>query len=146
MQLIVGCGPNWPKRENDIFLDVRPFDNVDVVHDLNFTPWPFEDNSMTEISAIHVVEHLNSLLDFMNESHRILQKGGALYIETPEAGANPDLQFADPTHVRCYRKHTFINYFTLSEAHKFGYTDKLWAIMHIESRDGNLIVHLTPIK
>jgi len=37
MQLIVGCGPKWPKRENDIFLDCRKFDNVDVVHDLNET-------------------------------------------------------------------------------------------------------------
>lgn len=146
MQLIVGCGPNWPKRPGDVFLDCRPFAGVDVVHDLNITPWPFKDNSMDEVSAIHVVEHLNSLLDFMNESWRILKKGGALYIETPEAGANPDLQFADPTHIRCYRKHTFINYFTLSEAPKFGYTDKLWAIMHIETKDGNLIVHLTPLK
>jgi len=61
MQLIVGCGPNWPKRENDIFLDCRKF-------------------------------------------------------------------------------------FTLSEAPKFGYTDKYWAIMHLETKDGNIIAHLTPLK
>jgi hypothetical protein len=96
--------------------------------------------------AIHLVEHLNNLLDFMDESWRVLKKGGALYIETPEAGADLDLQFADPTHIRCYRKHTFINYFTLIEAPKFGYTDKYWAIMHIESKNNNLIVHLTPLK
>ena len=125
MQLIVGCGPNWPKRENDIFLDCRNFDNVDVVHDLNITPWPFQNDQMTEIAAIHVVEHLNSLLDFMNESWRILKKGGALYIETPEAGANPDLQFADPTHIRCYRKHTFINYFTFIRYIHFNITFKI---------------------
>lgn len=146
MQLILGCGPNWPKRENDVFVDCRKFDNVDKVHDLNVCPWPFDNNCANEIVAIHVVEHLNSLIDFMNESWRVLKKGGALYIETPEAGADLDLQFADPTHIRCYRKHTFINYFTLSEAPKFGYTDKLWAIMHIESKNNNLIVHLTPLK
>lgn len=146
MQLIVGCGPNWPKRNGDVFLDVRPFAGVDVVHDLNIIQWPFADDSMNEISAIHVVEHLDSLLDFMNECHRILKPGGSLYIETPEAGANLDLQFADPTHVRCYRKHTFVNYFTRAEAPKFGYTDKLWSIWHLEARDGNLIFHGQPIK
>ena len=146
MQLIVGCGPNWPKRNGDVFLDVRPFPGVDVVHDLNIIQWPFADDSMNEILAIHVVEHLDSLLNFMNECHRILKPGGSLYIETPEAGANLDLQFADPTHVRCYRKHTFVNYFTRSEAPKFGYTDKLWSIWHLEVRDGNIIFHGQPIK
>jgi len=146
MQLVVGCGPNWPKRPNDVFLDIRPFDGVDVIHNLDQCPWPFNENTFDEISAIHVVEHLQNLLDFMDECHRILKPGGALYIETPEAGANPDLQFADPTHVRCYRKHTFVNYFTRSEAPKFGYTDKHWSIWHLEAKDGNLIFHGQPIK
>ena len=146
MQLIVGCGPNWPKRKGDIFLDVLPFNGVDVVHNLDQCPWPFKENEFDEVSAIHVVEHLQSLLDFMNECHRILKPGGSLYIETPEAGADLDLQFADPTHVRCYRKHTFVNYFTRAEAPKFGYTDKYWSIWHLESKNGNLIFHGQPIK
>jgi predicted SAM-dependent methyltransferase len=146
MQLIVGCGPNWPKRKDDIFLDVRPFAGVDVVHDLDDCPWPFKTDSFNEVSAIHVVEHLQNLIAFMDECHRILKPGGSLYIETPEAGADLDLQFADPTHVRCYRKHTFVNYFTRAEAPKFGYTYKHWSIWHLESKNGNLIFHGQPIK
>jgi len=146
MQLIVGCGPNWPKRENDIFLDVRPFAGVDVVHDLDDCPWPFKTDSFNEVSAIHVVEHLKNLVAFMYECLRILKPGGSLYIETPEAGADLDLHFADPTHIRCYRKHTFVNYFTRAEAPKFGYTDKHWSIWHLESKNGNLIFHGQPIK
>lgn len=149
-RLIVGCGPRWPKRNDeqyqDYLLDVRPFPNVDFVIDLNKTPWPFENDSFDEVSAIHVVEHLNSLIDFMDESWGLLTKGGSLYIETPEAGADLDLQFADPTHIRCYRLHTFINYFTRAGVAQFGYTDKAWAIMHLESKNGNIIFHGQPIK
>lgn len=145
MRLIVGCGKNTIRQEGDILLDILPFPGIDIVHDLN-KEIPFKDNELDEIAAIHVVEHLDSLVNFMNEAWRVLKQGGALYIETPEAGGDPDLQFADPTHVRCYRKHTFINYFTLSEAPKFGYTDKYWAILHLDVKDGNIIFHATPLK
>lgn len=145
-RLVVGCGPEWPKTKDDVFLDRIKFSGVDVVHDLNVVPWPFGDGTFDEVSAIHVVEHLQSLLSFMDEAHRVLKPGGSLYIETPEAGGNFDLTHADPTHVRCYRKHTFINYFTRAEAHKFGYTNRLWAILHLEVRNAVIIVHLSPIK
>ena len=106
--LILGCGSHVNTKEKDhIYCDLRPYQNVDVVHDLDVYPWPFEDNSILNISAVHLVEHLkNGLLPFMDECWRILMPGGALYIETPCAGMDPDLEFADPTHVRCYRPHT----------------------------------------
>lgn len=145
-KLIVGCGPNHQKQEGETTLDILPFPCVDKVHDLNRTPWPFDDGQFDEVIAIHVVEHLQSLISFMNEAHRILKNGGALYLETPLAGGNWDLTHADPTHVRCYRTHTFINYFTLTEAPKFGYTDKYWAIYHIGVKNDCIIFHATPIK
>ncbi len=147
--LILGCGPRYSKRPDthcETLLDVRAFDGIDVIHDLNKTPWPFKASSFDEVVAIHVVEHLQDLISFMDESWRILRKGGALYLETPEAGNNYDLTHADPTHVRCYRKHTFINYFTRGEAPKFGYTEKLWAILHLEVRNGSIHLHASPCK
>jgi len=148
--LVLGCGPHWPKRNDaiyeDTFLDVIPFSGVDIVHDLNITPWPIADASFTSISAIHVVEHLQNLVKFMDECHRILTPGGSVYIETPLAGADPDLQWADPTHVRCYRKHTFINYFTPGHMEKFGYTTKAWCPLHIDVRDNCIIFHGAVIK
>lgn len=145
--LIVGCGPNMVTRPGHLetFLDVRPFPRVDVVHDLNVVPWPFPADSFDEVVAIHVVEHLQSLLTFMDEAHRVLRPGGALYLETPEAGGDWDLTHADPTHVRCYRRHTFINYFTRSEAPKFGYTSKHWAILHLDVVAGVIKLHAARI-
>jgi len=145
-RLILGPGPRWEKKEGDIFCDLRDFNNVDVVHDLNITPWPWADNSFMHVSAVHLVEHLDSLLDFMNESWRVLKPGGSLFIETPLAGVDPDLEFADPTHKRCYRVHSFANYFSLEGVDSFGYTDKAWNFFVLRVERNCIIVHAYPIK
>jgi len=145
-RLILGPGKHWPKLENDVFCDIRPFERIDVVHDLNICPWPFADNDFMHVSAVHVVEHLQSLLNFMNEAWRVLAPGGSLYIETPLAGVNPDLEFADPTHIRCYRLHTFANYFTMEGIQQFGYTDKAWAPVTLKVVNDCIIFHGYPIK
>lgn len=147
-RLILGSGKFTPKYNDDqfqdTFLDIVKFENVDIVHDLNKTPWPVKE--FDEISAMHVVEHLNSLVSFMNECHRVLKPGGSLYLETPCAGMDLDLEFADPTHIRCYRPHSFINYFTLSGVSNFGYTDKAWSIFKIAVERNCIIFHGQPIK
>lgn len=149
-RLILGPGKHWPKinddQFSDHFCDILPFPGVDTVHNLNITPWPFADNSFLHVSAIHLVEHLEHLVTFMNEAWRVLQPGGTLYIETPEAGSNFDLTHADPTHVRCYRVHSFINYFLPEGVANFGYTDKAWTFVKTESKDGILFIAGIPIK
>jgi len=145
MRLVLGSGKHWTKAEGDVFVDIKPFAGVDVVADLN-QRFPFEDNSATFISAIHLVEHLDSLVHFMDECHRVLKAGCYLYIETPLAGADLDLEFADPTHKRCYRMHTFRNYFTLDGIEKFGYTDKAWNFFYTAIKDNCIIIECNPIK
>jgi SAM-dependent methyltransferase len=146
MRLICGAGKNYKKeRQNDVTLDIRKFEGIDVVADLN-EPWPFDECEFTHVSALHVVEHLDSLLHFMDEAWRVLTKGGSLYIETPLAGGDADLEFSDPTHVRCYTVHTWINYFTPEGVHNFYYTDKEWAILFQKVEKSIIKIHLTPIK
>ena len=50
-------------------------------------PLPFADDSQQVIYSAHVVEHLDqeSFERFLSESFRILVKGGAIRIETPDA-------------------------------------------------------------
>lgn len=144
--LIPGCGKHHPRKPNEVTCDIRHFPNVDVVHDLNVVPWPWPDNTFDGIYAAHVVEHLQSLLNFMNEAWRVLQPGGSLYISTPLAGGDLDLEFADPTHVRCYRIHTFVNYFSPEGVNRFGYTDRAWNIFHLKVEDNCIILHAYPMK
>lgn len=146
-RLILGSGKHWPKEDCDTFLDIKPFEKVDIVHNLDILPWPIYSDQYDHISSIHLVEHLDSLVNFMDECHRILKIGGDLYIETPLADpSNFDLMFCDPTHKHYYRTHSFINYFTKSGIEKFGYTDKAWAILHVSGENGILKFHGMPIK
>lgn len=145
--LILGCGKHHEKQEGQTLVDIHHFNGVDYVQDLN-NPWIFAgDKTFDRIWAIHLVEHLNSLVQFMDEAWRVLKDGGSLYIETPLAGGDPDLEFADPTHKRCYRRHSFINYFTIEGIEKFGYTDRAWSILELrETKDGIIIFHGMPLR
>lgn len=147
--LILGAGKHQ-RVEGATHVDIIPFEGIDVVTDLN-DAWPFKDDSYTHVSAVHVIEHLFSLVDFMNEAWRVLQKGGTLYCITPYAGIDNDLCWSDPTHVRFYTKWSIINYFTLDGIERFGYTDKPWAILKIgcieEGENKNCLEFLvTPLK
>ena len=148
-KLSLGCGKWHIRLPGETTCDRLPLPDVDVVHDLDVTPWPFPDGSFYSVSALHLVEHLKSLLSFMDECHRIIAPGGSLYLETPLAGVDLDLEWADPTHVRCYRAHSFANYFTPEGVERFGYTDKAWAFVTLRpfpGIPGVLQVHGYPIK
>jgi SAM-dependent methyltransferase len=92
--LELGCGRN--KRKNAIGLDRISLPGVDIVHDLNRTPYPFEDSSFDEIYAIHVIEHLDSILSIMEEIHRISRPNGRVVIVTPHH--SDSISWQDPTH------------------------------------------------
>lgn len=145
-KLVLGCGPRHEPADDSLLVDIRPFPNVDRAVDLNIVPWPFNARTFIHVSAVHVVEHLNNLISFMNEAWRVLQPGGSLYLETPLAGGDPDLEWADPTHIRCYRLHTFINYFSPEGVERFQYTDKAWNFAVLKIVNNCIILHAYPIK
>ncbi len=97
MRLNVGCGRSplagW------VNLDSAALPGVDVVADLE-SPLPFEDDSVTEIAASHVLEHIRGPLALMQELHRIAKPGALATFRTPY-GSSDDAD-EDPTHVRRY--------------------------------------------
>lgn len=136
LRLHLGCGnvilPGF------INVDILGLPGVNVRHDLNVMPWPWKNGTVCEIIANHVVEHLPcGLVKFMDEAWRLLMPGGTLYIEVPDA-ADPDLAWCDPTHVRPYRTHSFVNYFTLPGILNWHETDRAWSILHCSS-DGHVV-------
>lgn len=112
--IILGAGPAAHKRPGLVNVDMRKFPGIDIVHDLNVLPWPFEDGEAYHVNATHILEHLENLPATMDEIHRILCPGGSLYIEVPIVTRhNLDIAFADPTHRLFLRIHSFLNYFTV---------------------------------
>jgi len=118
--LNMGCGKT--RIPNSIGVDkVLVEGYVDVVHDLNTVPYPFESNYADEIHMYHVLEHLHDPLEKVEELHRILKPGGILYIRVPHFSSMG--AFSDITHVRpfgfasfdCFIKDTYHHFYTKLE-------------------------------
>lgn len=88
-------------------VDVSRGPAVDVVADLNQS-WPWPDDSVDEILARDIIEHLPNGVRTMNEIHRVLKPGAKVTISVPTtngAGA-----FQDPTHCSFWNRHSFWYY------------------------------------
>lgn len=89
-----------------IGVDAQKIGNfVDVAHNLNLLPYPFEDNFADEIYLIHVLEHLENPIEKLEEMHRILKPGGLLYLRVPHFSSMG--AFTDPTHLRPFGYFSF---------------------------------------
>lgn len=96
LKLDLGCGNGDRKRPGFIGVDFEQRPNkdgtpgVDVVHDLTVAPWPFEDESVEEVHASHMLEHIpaNKRPVIFNELYRILKKGGKGTFITPHWASN----------------------------------------------------------
>ena len=96
--------------EGHVNVDARDdAQGVDVVHDLNAYPWPFESNCADHIVMEHCLEHLDDHCRAMQEIHRILKPGGTARIVVPHF--TWQFAWADPTHKHFYAYSTFSRYF-----------------------------------
>jgi SAM-dependent methyltransferase len=102
LKLDLACG----QRKLEGFLGVDIAGDADIVHDLESYPWPFEDNSVDAIHISRFIEHVDDLIAFMNEVHRVMKPGARCYIRAPyytSIGA-----WQDPTHKRAISENTFV--------------------------------------
>ena len=61
---------------------------VDVVHNLDVFPWPFQDSSVSEVVMDHVLEHLDDTIRAIQELYRISADGALLRILVPHFSCN----------------------------------------------------------
>ena len=103
MKINLGAG----SRPEDGFtnVDAEALPGVNVVHDLDVFPWPFDDGCAETVKAYDVFEHIADPLGFMAECHRILEPGGRLLIHTCHWQSRNS--YTDPTHKRASTEETF---------------------------------------
>lgn len=109
-KLHIGCGRTILKGW--VNLDIMPLEGVDIIADLNqckTTPLPFEENSVDEFFASHVLEHIERPLDVMEELYRIAKPNAKMVCEVPYGSS--DDAFEDPTHCQQFFLHSF-DYFS----------------------------------
>jgi len=92
--LDVGCGQNkWPGA---VGIDISADTAADVVADLNEFPWPLEDDSFDQILCQDVIEHVDDIIPFLRELHRVSRPGARIHLRTPHYTSV--LAYSDPTH------------------------------------------------
>ncbi len=97
--LNIGCG----FRHMEEAINVDAFENCkpDVLWNLNNFPWPWADNSIDMIYAIHVMEHLEDWWPAFLECVRILKPGGVFEMYVPDYTSVEDMGYIDHHHIIC---------------------------------------------
>jgi predicted SAM-dependent methyltransferase len=101
-KLNLGCGSDI--RQGWINLDIADIEGVNIVHDLNKLPLPFEGEEFDYILCKDVLEHLD-YVPLLRDLHRILKRGGVLEISVPHFTSQDN--YIDPTHRRMFSFQTF---------------------------------------
>ena len=113
--LDLGCG--LFKLPGSIGVDIIPLEGVDVVHDLNQFPYPFQSNVFNYIRLFHVIEHVNSIVKTMAEVHRIAKSDCLVEIVTPHYTDISSWQ--DPSHQWHLNSRSFEHFETTSETNYY---------------------------
>jgi len=107
MKIHLGCGKS--KRPGYIGVDFADLPGVDVIHDLNVLPYPFETNGADDVLLENILEHLPNTITVMEELWRMCKPGAEVEIWVPYY--NSPGAHSDPTHVRFFTENSF-DYFT----------------------------------
>ncbi len=129
IKLDIGCGAS--KHPGFVGIDMLPLDGVDIVHDLEATPWPLPDNCVLTAVASHILEHINPhkgvFISVMDEIWRVLKPGGQLAFVVPYAGSHGFYQ--DPTHCNPINETTMLYFDPLDPSGLYTfYRPKPWKI------------------
>jgi SAM-dependent methyltransferase len=73
---------------------------------LEFDQIPLKDESIDIAIGLALIEHLRDPNHFLAEVQRILKKGGALWLDTPDIEACGTAFWNDPTHVHPYTRNS----------------------------------------
>lgn len=135
IKLNLGSGPH--KKDGYVNIDSCEECDPDLWLNLEKAKLPYEDGSVEEIIASHVLEHISKLIPLMNECNRVLKPGGYMKINVP---VYPSIQaFQDPTHIRFFTDATFqyfvgSNFFWQDVGKYYGISP--WSWMKQDVRNG----------
>lgn len=101
-RVILGCGGT--RLEGWIGIDKKSVSKAHIVRDIE-RGLPFDDSSVDEMMAIHVLEHIKDLIFVMSEVWRVCKAGTRFHVQVPLVPH--ESAFRDPTHVRYFVEDSF---------------------------------------
>jgi SAM-dependent methyltransferase len=122
--LDLGCGAK--KVPGAFGVDAVSLPGVDLVHDLEVTPYPLPESCADQIHLNHVLEHFEHPLPIMEEVWRLARPHGLVLIRTPHYSGR--YAWNDPTHHRAFSAESF-RYF--GENNYSHYTNARFRVLHV---------------
>lgn len=96
-KLNIGCGRDI--RKDWINLDIAALPGVNVVHNIEKLPLPFEDSFFDEVLCQDILEHIE-YIPVLRDIHRIMKDGGKLTVRVPHFTSKNN--YVDPTHRKLF--------------------------------------------
>ncbi len=118
---VLHIGPGKKVLQGATTIDILKLPHIDVVHDLDVTPWPFADNEFDLVFAHSVFEHLDDQIAIMKEMKRILKPKGRILITVPYFRC-PDA-FTDSTHKHFFTTRSMDYYIEGKALSQYEYAD-----------------------
>ena len=102
MKVNLGSGPI--RHEGFVNIDASPHVNPDIVCNIE-KGISLEDDSVDEIKAHMILEHVSDIIHVMNEIWRVLKPDGKIEIIVPHETSA--MAWGDPTHKRVFNEESF---------------------------------------
>jgi len=97
IKIDLGCG--YKKHPGYVRVDADINCSPDYLVNFETEPLPFEDSSVSEVRATHILEHIGpGFFHLLKEIYRVCEDRAQIYIEVPHF--RHDIFYIDPTHVR----------------------------------------------
>ena len=139
MKFNLGCGKDI--REDWINVDQRELPGVNEIRDLDTADWGLGANCAEEILANDLFEHLNDVVQAMDNCARLLVSNGLLTIRAPHSTS--ENLWLDPTHRRAFELRSF-DYFDgsteLGKKYQYGKFD--WRVESREMEGDNVLIRM----
>lgn len=126
MRLNLGCGLD--KRDGYLNCDQSTEVKPDLLLDLE-AALPFQSDSVSEVLANHVLEHVHRFAPLMHELYRVCKHGAAITIRVPFYSSWG--QFNDPTHVRFFTPFTFKYFSAGNYSHEVGAAEDMFMVKKV---------------
>lgn len=150
IKLDIGGGAN--PNPSFVNIDILPLKGVDIIWDIEKTPWPLPNECVITATSSHVLEHINPhkgiFINVMNEIWRVMKPHGQFAFVVPHASSHGYQQ--DPTHCNMINETTMHYFDPDPEGKTIGpslwnfYRPKPWKIeRQYFNPQGNLEVLLT---
>lgn len=95
----INLGGGYKRYEGFLNVDIDPLTNPDILINVETGDFPIPDNSVDEVRAYHILEHVGEgFFHLMQELYRVCKDGAIIDIQVPHHRS--EVMYGDPSHVR----------------------------------------------